>query len=379
MAKAAQLLIENPNYSAKVALLMAGYDNSTATSERAKKTLSKNKNRLIDAVRRNDQKESKANYRASIKNNTAITVTTTTSSETGSTEISSLTEPSSFSSTIHDTCGSQQSNMNTTTAGVGSRKKVAAGKHAKKLNNRAKIIAADSRRTPTQLNKYFVQNNKAQSIREAAYSEAIYNASTFSIPYAKAAKDASLKHNVNVKADTVRKCVLKGQTTVSKTGPKGNLSEDEHKAICSVFLTYLAIAQMNGDPEKKIAKDILPALEELFHHSGKKSMDTRALWRRIQRDCSEQLQFSAEFLQELRRQFWTTYENLDRWFDAWEEILVELGFASRDAQGQIQIPEDQKYRICNCDETKLSGWGCGRLTRQFSVCSKCQPSWNSCK
>jgi polyhydroxyalkanoate synthesis regulator phasin len=62
-----------------------------------------------------------------------------------------------------------------------------------------------------------------------------------------------------------------GQTTVSKTGQKGNLSEDEYKAICSDFLTYLAIAQMNGDPEKKIAKDILPALEELFHHSGKKA------------------------------------------------------------------------------------------------------------
>ena len=50
MAKAAQLLIENPNYTAKVALLMAGYDNLTATSDRAKKTLSKNKNRLIEAV-----------------------------------------------------------------------------------------------------------------------------------------------------------------------------------------------------------------------------------------------------------------------------------------------------------------------------------------
>ena len=50
MAKAAQLLIENPNYSAMVALLMAGYDNLTATSERAKKMLSKNKNRLIQAI-----------------------------------------------------------------------------------------------------------------------------------------------------------------------------------------------------------------------------------------------------------------------------------------------------------------------------------------
>jgi len=91
-----------------------------------------------------------------------------------------------------------------------------------------------------------------------------------------------LKHNIDVKADTVRKCVLKGQTTVCKIGPKGKLSEEEYKAICAGFLTYLAIAQMNGDPEKKIAKDIVSALEELVHHSGKADTDTRALWRRIQ-------------------------------------------------------------------------------------------------
>jgi len=95
MAKAAQLLIENPNYTAKVALLMAGYDASTASSERAKKTLSKSKNRLIEAVRKNDLRNSKANYRASIRN-TTITGTT----EAGNTEISPLTEPSSFTTTI---------------------------------------------------------------------------------------------------------------------------------------------------------------------------------------------------------------------------------------------------------------------------------------
>jgi len=173
MAKAAQLLIENPTYTAKVALLMAGYDNSTATSERAKKTLSKNKNRLIEAVRKSDQRNRIANYRASVRN-TTITVTTATT-ESGNTEISPLTEPSSStttttSSTSHKANGiSQQSNMNT--AGRARSRKAAAGtKPAKKINNRSKVIAADSRRTTAQLNKYFIQNNKAQSAREAAYS-----------------------------------------------------------------------------------------------------------------------------------------------------------------------------------------------------------------
>ena len=167
MAKAAQLLIENPNYSAKVALLMEGYYNSTATSERAKKTLSKNKNRLIQAVRKSDHRNRIANYRASIRNPT-VTVTTGAPSET-----SDLTQPSSFStttstsSTSHEASGtSQQSNRNAIDGASRSKKAAVAAKPVKKLNNCSKVIAADSRRTPAQVNKYFVQNNKAQSIRE---------------------------------------------------------------------------------------------------------------------------------------------------------------------------------------------------------------------
>jgi hypothetical protein len=372
MAKAAQLLIENPTYTAKVALLMAGYDNSTATSERAKKTLSKNKNRLIEAVRKSDQRNRIANYRASVRN-TTITVTTATT-ESGNTEISPLTEPSSStttttSSTTQEASGSsKQSNTNTGRV----RSATAAKPDNRKLRNRSKVIASNSRRTPNQLNKFFIEKNKIDGQREAAYQEAIHNASVLFIPYAKAARDASQKYNIEVKADTVRKCVIKGEKTVKRPGPKGKISEEEYDAVCSGFITYLAIAQMNGDPEKKINRDIVPKLEELFHGTAKSNIDARTLWRRIQRDCSEELQFSSEFLQELRRQFWTTYENLDRWFDAWEAILVELGFASRDAEGRIEIPEDQRRRICNCDETKLSVDGCdggvgGRPANSVSV------------
>ena len=247
MAKAAQLLIENPNYTAKVALLMAGYDASTASSERAKKTLSKNKNRLIEAVRKNDQRNSKANYRASIRN-TTITVTTGTT-EAGNTEISPLTEPSSFtttitaSSTTQEASGSsQQSNTNTGRV----RSATAAKPDNRKLRNRSKVIASNSRRTPNQLNKFFIEKNKIDGQREAAYQEAIHNASVLFIPYAKAARDASQKYNVEVKADTVRKCVIKGEKTVKRPGPKGKISEEDYDAVCSGFITYLAIAQMNG-------------------------------------------------------------------------------------------------------------------------------------
>jgi hypothetical protein len=96
------------------------------------------------------------------------------------------------------------------------------------------------------LNKFFIEKNKIDGQREAAYQEAIHNASVLFIPYAKAARDASQKYNVEVKADTVRKCVIKGEKTVKRPGPKGKISEEEYDAVCSGFITYLAIAQMNG-------------------------------------------------------------------------------------------------------------------------------------
>ncbi len=64
IAKAAQLLIENKKFTAKVALLMAGYDRSVACSSKTQKTSVKKKRRVIDAVRLSIQKEKMRSYRA---------------------------------------------------------------------------------------------------------------------------------------------------------------------------------------------------------------------------------------------------------------------------------------------------------------------------
>ena len=55
-----------------------------------------------------------------------------------------------------------------------------------------------------------------------------------------------------------------------------------------------------------------------------------------------------------RRVRWTTFANISSWFDNWEFDLVELGFATRDADGKIAISAEQLYFILNFDETCLS-------------------------
>jgi uncharacterized protein YllA (UPF0747 family) len=60
----------------------------------------------------------------------------------------------------------------------------------------------------------------------------------------------------------------------------------------------------------------------------------------------------------MRRQIWTTYTNLNDWYDSWEKFLVSHGFATEiiheSGTKEIVFTDDQKRRIINVDETNLS-------------------------
>ncbi len=55
-----------------------------------------------------------------------------------------------------------------------------------------------------------------------------------------------------------------------------------------------------------------------------------------------------------RRVRWTTFTNISSWFDNWELDLVELGFATRGADGKVATSAEQLYFIINFDEMCLS-------------------------
>ena len=68
-------------------------------------------------------------------------------------------------------------------------------------------------------------------------------------------------------------------------------------------------------------------------------------WRLVKKNVLEQ-----------RRAKWTTYTNLNIWFNKWEGVLIELGFArlkreGEDREGSVVFFGGQKDRIINLDET----------------------------
>lgn len=55
-----------------------------------------------------------------------------------------------------------------------------------------------------------------------------------------------------------------------------------------------------------------------------------------------------------RRIWWTIHKNISMWFLNWEDDLVNLGFAFKDNNGKVTIPDEQLQFIINFDETCLS-------------------------
>ena len=66
------------------------------------------------------------------------------------------------------------------------------------------------------------------------------------------------------------------------------------------------------------------------------------------------LEYKVAVPMEERRTRWTTYSNISIWFDKWEYDLKDLGFATDNEGGGINIPLNQLQRIINIDETALS-------------------------
>ena len=80
------------------------------------------------------------------------------------------------------------------------------------------------------------------------------------------------------------------------------------------------------------------------------------LSKRICHDMAdEHMQVNKVKCADERRVKWTTFQNLDLWFDSWEKVLDELGFFEVDAATGKKLISERKLRdIVNFNETCLS-------------------------
>ena len=348
---AAHLLFTNPQMTVSDAMTLAKYSKKDMKTRRIRQAISKKNNRLKEAAL---QQSSNVPIQLSVTNYTAT--------------LSSVT---------------MESNSTTTNRKRGSETIVTASTQSKKLKTKqlqhsratAKVhIAKASYRTPNQVVKADIERNENLGKLQKAYAWAVSKKDEYKNKVELADK-ASEMFNVRIVPQTLRKLIREGRSQIMLSGPKRKVPQEDMDALSSALNTWLAIGQINGDPEKK-TDDILRSLDQVI--KAKKIVKSWTIYQHYKRENAALLQLSKEEVQEYRRIMWTTHTNLSDWFDAWEEFCLSYGFAAKNDAGEVIFSECQKRRIINVDETNFSlngsdGGRGGRPANTITISNAARP------
>lgn len=149
----------------------------------------------------------------------------------------------------------------------------------------------------------------------------------------------------------------------TRAGPKRRIPEQVFKALCEAISSYIIL--VNAEKMKQ------PGHPELKKHaklcvekSGICYKDPDFLIDSILKEISAKIDVSHKTLLEHRRAIWTTYVNLNIFFDDYKKLLLEKKFATpaEDGdEGEVHIEPDQLHRIINLDESEVSIDGTNKL------------------
>ena len=158
-------------------------------------------------------------------------------------------------------------------------------------------------------------------------------------------------NGVGPHAATIRRYINANIAGMSplKIGVKGDVPACAFKSLCIAFESFVCIQQINSRQGEITYKKLASRINALL---GKDYW--LKMLQRILLTTSKNLDASTMHIAEDRQVRWTTFSNISSWFDNWEFDLVELGFATSEADGKNTIPAEQLYNIINFDETCLS-------------------------
>jgi len=353
---AAHLLFTNPSIDMNDAMILAKYSKKDLKSRRIRQAISKKKNRLKEAALSQQKSTNLPPAQVSVsvgKNST----------------LSSVTLDNSNKTTTSKKRGSETIVTNSTQT---KRQKL---KRLPQTRATAKVhIAKASYRTPNQVMKADIERNENLAKLQTAYAWAVSKKDEYKNKVELADK-ASETFNVRIVPQTLRKLIREGRSQIMQSGPKRKMPKEDLDALSSALNTWLAIGQINGDPERK-TEDMLRAIDEVI--KNKKIVKSWTIYQHYKKENAALLQLSKEEVQEYRRIMWTTHANLSDWFDAWEVFCVSQGFATKNSNGEVLFTEEQMRRIINVDETNFSldgsdGGRGGRPANTITISNAARP------
>jgi len=99
------------------------------------------------------------------------------------------------------------------------------------------------------------------------------------------------------------------------------------------------------------AAQLPPERDHLQDNQVLKKDYRQKMLQRVLSATAKNLDASTMHIAEDRHVRWTTHSKIESWFKNWEYDLVDLGFATRDADGKVAIIPKQLRNILNFDET----------------------------
>jgi hypothetical protein len=136
-------------------------------------------------------------------------------------------------------------------------------------------------------------------------------------------------------------------------GPRGRIVDDDTSALLlEAYITHCQLLQANGSKEPNL-KDLITQTKVAMNIEKRRTVKG-LVQNRLRTDAAGSFKASKQYDQEARRIAWTTFSNLNTWFDSFEMHSAELGFAERDADGAGSIRFIHPECIFNLDETNVS-------------------------
>ena len=162
----------------------------------------------------------------------------------------------------------------------------------------------------------------------------------------------------NLNRITVQRYVGKGLVGLSSLnrGPVGALTKPVYDALKGAFSTQFKIKQLTIKG-KSTQNQLVFLVNACVKKGGYDNSNQRDLVRKLKYDTEIDFRVDNTCLVEQRSVLWTTYHNLNLWFDMWEWNVIHLGFRraktmdDKDTVGYIVFFPGQADHILNFDET----------------------------
>lgn len=251
----------------------------------------------------------------------------------------------SLSSSSNVTCTS-------TTTGASTATTSSEGKRSRKSSRQASLARLEAKRLKVDYEGRY----------KAAFKEATSLVASRTIePVHCICERLNLEYNLDGKRrlarstvyEAARGCVVGGVSPKAK-GPKVKIPE----VFASMVATHAEVCQV-GDGELK-GRDLKRLIgASIVGTQHETAFKVESVWRRVRKDFPESLQAANKISVDDARAQWTTFDNLNQWFDDVKRDLLTTGLVVDEEVynnegglvSEVRFKKDTERRIINMDET----------------------------